>query len=134
MSGKLLVQRIDGPPVLNDRIKAYLPNKKEDQFFFSRRYLLKYHSASSPAAKNPVPGATFITKILKCFDTHYRVGVLFMEFLSKNVKMKTVIFVITGVVFQLGVFHSHFLILQGHYTTCMLVLHLPIQMMERSER
>ena len=77
---KLLIERIDGAPVLSERIKAYLSEDKQKQFFFNRKYLLQYHSASALMARNAVPGAAYFEKILKFSNDHYRVGELFMDF------------------------------------------------------
>ena len=68
---KTLVERIDGAPVLSERIKAYLTENKQKQFF---------HTTSTPVAKNGVPGAVYFEKIMKFFSDHYKVGELFTEF------------------------------------------------------
>ena len=39
---KELVQRIDGAPVLSERIKVYLSEDKDDLFFFNQHYLNQY--------------------------------------------------------------------------------------------
>ena len=78
----LLVERIDGAPVLSERIKAYLSEKKEDHFFFNRKYLLQFHSATTPKAKDSVPGSAYFSKIMRFYEDHYRSGELFMEFLK----------------------------------------------------
>ena len=78
----LLVERIDGAPVLSERIKAYLSEKKEDHFFFNRKYLLQFHSAATPKAKDSVPGSAYFSKIMRFYEDHYRSGELFMEFLK----------------------------------------------------
>ena len=75
-------QRIDGAPVLSERIKAYLSEKKEDHFFFNRKYLLLFHSATTPKAKDSVPGSAYFSKIMRFYEDHYRSGELFMEFLK----------------------------------------------------
>ena len=56
---KTLVDRIDWAPVLGERIKAYLSEDKQEHFFINRNYLLKYHSASTPTAKDTVPGSAY---------------------------------------------------------------------------
>ena len=78
----LLVKRIDGAPVLGERIKAYLAEVKEKQFFFNEKYLMQYNSASNPSAKKDIPGANYFDKILRFFEAHYKVGELFMEYVK----------------------------------------------------
>ena len=83
---KTLVDRIDGAPVLGEQIKEYLSEDKQEHFFFNRNYLLQYHSASTPTAKNSVPGSAYFEKILKFFNDHYKVGELFLAFLRTGRK------------------------------------------------
>ena len=78
----LLVEHIDGAPVLGERIKAYLFEVKEKQFFFNQNYLVQYNSTSSPSAKKDIPGAIYFDKILRFFEAHYKVGELFMEYVK----------------------------------------------------
>ena len=78
----LLLERIDGAPVLGERIKAYLSEVKEKQFFFNQKYLAQYYSTSSPSAKKDIPGANYFDKILRSFEAHYKVGELFMEYVK----------------------------------------------------
>lgn len=83
---KQLVERIDGAPVLSDRITAYLSEKQDKLFFFNQKYLTEYHSVSSEETRKAVPGASYFAKILRFFHLHYRVGELFMEFVKCSCK------------------------------------------------
>ena len=116
---KTLVERIDGAPVLSKRIKAYLTENKQKQFLFNRSYLLQYHTASTPVAKNGVPGAVYFEKFMKFFSDHYKVGELFMEFVRTGAKMRVVIFVIRGAVLPRHEFLSQFLTVRGQCITWM---------------
>ena len=60
---KELVQRIDGAPVLSERIKAYLSEDKDDLFFFNQHYLNQYQTATSEDSKKRVPGSSYFAKI-----------------------------------------------------------------------
>ena len=64
---KLLVECIDGAPVLGESMKSYLSEPNKDMFYFNERYLTKYNA--------------YIEKILQFFHTHSHVGELFMEFM-----------------------------------------------------
>ena len=79
---KLLVERIDGAPVLGERIKSYLSEPNHKMFYFNQKYLVQYNSSSSDSARNTVPGSAYIEKVLKFFDAHYKVGELYMEFIK----------------------------------------------------
>ena len=79
---KLLVERIDGAPVLGERIKSYLSEPNKDMFYFNERYLRKYNALSSSQARKAVPGSAYIEKILQFFHTHYHVGELFIKFVK----------------------------------------------------
>ena len=79
---KILVERIDGAPVLSERITAYLSEEQDKLFFFNQEYLLQYHAATGQDTKKAVPGAAYFTKILEFFHSHYRIGELFMEFVK----------------------------------------------------
>jgi hypothetical protein len=83
---KQLVDRIDGAPVLSERITAYLSEEQDKLFYFNQKYLLEYHSVSSLEAKKMVPGASYFAKILRFFHSHYKVGELFMEFVKFGCK------------------------------------------------
>ena len=76
------MERIDGAPVLSERITAYLSEESDKLFYFNQKYLLEYHSVSSQEAKKMVPGASYFAKLLGFFHSHYRVGELFMEFVK----------------------------------------------------
>lgn len=83
---KELVQRIDGAPVLSERIKAYLSEDKDDIFFFNQHYLNQYQTATSEDSKKKVPGSSYFAKIEQFISTHYKIGELFMEFLKFRCK------------------------------------------------
>lgn len=85
---KQLVDRIDGAPVLSERITAYLSEEQDKLFYFSQKYLLKYHTVSSREAKKMVPGASYFDKILSFFNSHNRVGELFMAFVKFYCKLR----------------------------------------------
>lgn len=83
---KELVQRIDGAPVLSERIKAYLSGDKDDLFFFNQHYLMQYQAATSEGSKMKVPGSSYFKKIDQFIANHYKIGELFMEFLKFRCK------------------------------------------------
>ena len=80
---KILVERIDGAAVLGERIKSYLSESHDEMFYFNQKYLTQFNSSSS-SSKMAVPGAAYIEKVMKFFDTHYNVGELFMEFMKRT--------------------------------------------------
>ena len=61
---KLLVERIDGAPVLGETIKLYLSEPNNQMFYFNKKYLLEYNAQSSPQARKAVPGSAYIEKVL----------------------------------------------------------------------
>ena len=67
---KLLVERIEGAPVLGERIKSYLSEPNNEMFYFNQKYLLEYNAQSSPQARKAVPGSAYIEKVLQFFRTH----------------------------------------------------------------
>ena len=83
---KELVRRIDGAPVLSERIKTYLSEDKPDLFFFNQHYLAKYQAATSEDSKKKVLGSSYFAKIDHFIATHYKIGELFMEFLKFRCK------------------------------------------------
>ena len=85
MSQKL-VERIDGAPVLSERIKTYLSEDTVDLFFFNQKYLMQYQSASSEVSKEKVPGSSYFAKVERFITTHYKIGELFMEILKGRCK------------------------------------------------
>jgi hypothetical protein len=62
--------------------------EQDKLFFFNQKYLLQYHAASSPEAKKTVLGASYYAKALNFFNSHYRVGELFMEYIKFGCKEK----------------------------------------------
>ena len=66
-----LVERIDGAPVLGERIKAYLSEDTTEHFFFNQKYLMQYISVSGQAAKDKIPGSAYVSKIIQFFNSHY---------------------------------------------------------------
>ena len=79
---KLLVERIDGSPVLGERIKSHLSEPNKDMFYFNERCLTKYNALSSSQARKAVPCSAYIEKNLQFFHTQYHVEELFMEFVK----------------------------------------------------
>ena len=129
----LLVERIDGAPVLRERKKAYLSEVKEKQFFFNQKYLVQYYSTSSPSARKDIPGANYFDKILRLFEAHFKVGELFMECVKFGCASNICKCCIHGMVNVLKEFHNLYLILTGQIPTCMSLLHPKYQQKAHKE-
>ena len=65
-----LVERIDGAPVLSERIKAYLSKDTVDLFFSNQKYLMQYQSAGCEVSKEKVPGSSYFAKIERFITTN----------------------------------------------------------------
>ena len=76
---KMVAERIDEAPVLNEYINSRVSEPPEELFFFNSTELNTYRNASVNN-KMQVPGSAYFTKIEKFIDKHYLAGELFMEF------------------------------------------------------
>ena len=76
---KMVTERIDDAPVLNEYINSKVSELPEKLFFFNSTQLNTYRNASVNN-KMKVPGSAYFIKIEKFIDKHYVAGELFMEF------------------------------------------------------
>ena len=59
-----VVSRIDGEPgPAGDCMKAFVTNRKEQQFFFNTEYTQQYNAAKSETRKVKVPGHNYFKKL-----------------------------------------------------------------------
>ena len=59
-----VVSRIDGEPgPAGDCMNAFVANRKEQQFFFSTKYIQQYYAAKSETRKVKVPGNNYFKKL-----------------------------------------------------------------------
>ena len=59
-----VVSRIDGEPgPASDCMKAFVTNRKEQQFFFSTEYIQQYYATKSETRKVKVPGNNYFKKL-----------------------------------------------------------------------
>ena len=80
-------KRIHRAPVFNEYIKSYI-TPKDSIFFFNKRYLKQYQSATSATGKQNVPGYHYIPKIMTFLERHYRIGELHMEYIKEGCEEK----------------------------------------------
>lgn len=76
--------RVDDAPVLGDFITALLAEKNDGGNFFFNKPYLKEHQNAAQQKKSDVPGSSYIEKILKFIETHYKIGELFFEYLYRG--------------------------------------------------
>lgn len=58
------VSRTDGKPgPAGDCMKAFVTNRKQQQFFFSTEYIQQYNAAKSETRKVKVPGHNYLKKL-----------------------------------------------------------------------
>ena len=72
---------MDDAPVLGDFISALLAEKNYCGDFFFNKIYLKEHQNAAQQKKTDAPGSTYIEKILKFMETHYKIGELFFEYM-----------------------------------------------------
>ena len=59
-----VVSRIEGEPgPASDCMKAFVTNRKEQQFFFSTEYIQQYYATKSETRKVKVPGNNYFKKL-----------------------------------------------------------------------
>lgn len=76
-----LANRVDGAPVLSSFIHGLVSFQSDDHFFFNKKELKVYNSASD-ATKKDVPGYNYFDKIYNFIDNHYEHGELYIEYLK----------------------------------------------------
>ena len=83
-----LIERIDGAPVLDERIKAYLSEDITECFFFNQKYFMQYITVSNQAAKDKIDmnGSSYLSEILQFFNSHHKSGKFCVEFLKTSCK------------------------------------------------
>ena len=81
---EIVRERVDDVPVLGDFISALLAEKNDSHNFFFNKMYLKEHQNAAQHKKSDVPGSSYIEKILKFIETHYKIGELFFEYLYRS--------------------------------------------------
>ena len=79
---KIIQERIQDAPVLNEYISSFVSDKPNEMFFPNQDLLHESSQKSSESAKDEVPGANYFKKILDFWKNHYKSGQLFMEFIK----------------------------------------------------
>ena len=75
------VSRIDGVPgPADDCMKAFVTNRKEQQFFFSTEYIQQYNAAMSETRKVKVPGHNYFKKLDDFIESCMTTGEIFHEY------------------------------------------------------
>ena len=72
-----VVSRIDGEPgPAGDCMKAFVTNRKEQQFFFNTEYIQQYNAAKSETRKVKVPGHNYFKKLDDFIESCMITGVI----------------------------------------------------------
>ena len=75
------VSRIDGEPgPAGDCMKAFVTNRKEQQFFFNTEYTQQYNAAKSETRKVKVPGHNYFKKLDDFIESCVTTGEIFHEY------------------------------------------------------
>ena len=75
------VSRIDGEPgPTGDCMKAFVTNRKEQQFFFNTEYIQQYNAAKSETRKVKVPGHNYFKKLDDFIESCMTTGEIFHEY------------------------------------------------------
>ena len=75
------VSRIDGEPgPAGDCMKAFVTNRKEQQFFFNTEYTQQYNAAKSETRKVKVPGHNYFKKLDDFIESCMITGEMFHEY------------------------------------------------------
>ena len=75
------VSRIDGEPgPTGDCMKAFVTNRKEQQFFFNTEYTQQYNAAKSETRKVKVPGHNYFKKLDDFMKSCMTTGEIFHEY------------------------------------------------------
>ena len=76
-----VVSRIDGEPgPTGDCMKAFVTNRKEQQFFFNTEYIQQYNAAKSETRKVKVPGHNYFKKLDDFIESCMITGEMFHEY------------------------------------------------------
>ena len=71
---KIIQERIQDAPVLNEYISSFVSDKPNEMFFPNQDLLHESSQKSSESAKEEVPGANYFKKILDFWKNHYKSG------------------------------------------------------------
>ena len=76
-----VVSRIDGEPgPAGDCMKAFVTNRKEQQFFFNTEYIQQYNAAKSETRKVKVSGHIYFKKLDEFIESCMITGEMFHKY------------------------------------------------------